>query len=138
MIRIEPKPWAAMVAHARQAYPDECCRAMLGAVEDGRKVVCEALPLENAFEGARAIRYRIRPEDAVQAGAAARRRGMDLIGFYHSHPDCDARFSETDIKNSWPWYSFVVLSIRNGDLHHANSWLPNFEQTEAAQEELTH
>jgi proteasome lid subunit RPN8/RPN11 len=63
---------------------------------------------------------------------------MDLIGIYHSHPDCDAYFSETDLKNSCPWYSFVVLSIQGGAFHHANSWLPNFEQTEAAKEELTY
>jgi proteasome lid subunit RPN8/RPN11 len=138
MIRIEPEPWAAMVAHARQAYPNECCGAMLGAVDDGRKVVREALPLENAFEGVQATRYQLRPEDLLEADAAARRRGMELIGIYHSHPDCDAYFSETDLKNSCPWYSFVVLSIQSGDFHHANSWLPNFEQTEAAKEELTY
>jgi proteasome lid subunit RPN8/RPN11 len=126
------------VAHASQAYPDECCGAMLGAVEDGRKVVREALPLENAFEGVQATRYQLRPEDLLAADAAARGRGMDLIGIYHSHPDCDAYFSETDLKNSCPWYSFVVLSIRNGGFHHANSWLPNFEQTDAAKEELTY
>jgi proteasome lid subunit RPN8/RPN11 len=138
MIRIEPEPWAAMVAHARQAYPNECCGAMLGAVDDGRKVVRAALPLENAFEGVQATRYQLRPEDLLEADAAARRRGMELIGIYHSHPDCDAYFSETDLKNSCPWYSFVVLSIQSGDFHHANSWLPNFEQTEAAKEELTY
>jgi proteasome lid subunit RPN8/RPN11 len=138
MIRIESEPWAAMVAHARQAYPNECCGVMLGAIDEGCKVVREALPLENAFEGVQATRYQLRPEDLLEADAAARRRGMGLIGIYHSHPDCDAYFSETDLKNSCPWYSFVVLSIRNGDFHHANSWLPNFEQTEAAKEELTY
>ena len=138
MIRIETEPWAAMVAHAREAYPNECCGAMLGAADDGRKVVRKALPLENAFEGVQATRYQLRPEDLLAADAAARRHGMDLIGIYHSHPDCDAYFSETDLKNSCPWYSFVVLSIQNGDFHHANSWLPNFEQTEAVKEELTY
>jgi proteasome lid subunit RPN8/RPN11 len=138
MIRIEPEPWAAMVANAREAYPFECCGAMLGAMDDGRKVVREALPLENAFDGVQATRYQLRPEDLLAADAAARQRGMDLIGIYHSHPDCDAYFSETDLKNSCPWYSFVVLSIQSGDFHHANSWLPNFEQTEAVKEELTY
>jgi len=138
MIRVESEPWAAMVAHAREAYPNECCGAMLGAADDGRKVVRKALPLENAFEGVQATRYQLRPEDLLAADAAARRHGMDLIGIYHSHPDCDAYFSETDLKNSCPWYSFVVLSIHNGDFHHANSWLPNFEQTEAVKEELTY
>ena len=55
---------------------------------------------------------------------------------YHSHPNCDAYFSQTDLKNSCPRYSFVVLSIRNSEFHHANSWVPNLEQTAAAGEEL--
>jgi proteasome lid subunit RPN8/RPN11 len=138
MIRIEPQPWADMVAHARQSYPYECCGAMLGAIDHGRKLVRQALPLENAFKGEQATRYQLRPEDLLAADSAARRRGMDLIGIYHSHPDCDAYFSETDLKNSCPWYSFVVLSIQNGEFHHANSWLPDFEQTGAAKEELTY
>ncbi len=138
MIRVEPEPWSAMVAHAREAYPNECCGAMLGSIEDGQKVVRAALSLRNAFEGSQAARYELRPEDLLAADRAARERNMDLIGIYHSHPDCDAYFSQTDLKNSCPWYSFVVLSIRSGEFHHANSWLPNAEQTEAAKEELTY
>jgi proteasome lid subunit RPN8/RPN11 len=138
MIRIEAAPWASMVAHAQRAYPNECCGAMLGSTGDGVKLVREALPLENAFEGAQAARYELRPEDLLAADRAARERGMELIGIYHSHPDCDAYFSQTDLKNSCPWYSFVVLSIRNGEFHRVNSWLPNVEQTEAAKEELSY
>jgi proteasome lid subunit RPN8/RPN11 len=138
MMRIEPEPWDAMVKHARAAYPNECCGAMLGTVEGGGKLVRAAMPLENAFEGAQAARYELRPEDLLAADKAARERKMDLIGIYHSHPDCDAYFSKTDLRNSCPWYSFVVLSIRKGEFHHANSWLPNFDQTEAAKEELTY
>ena len=138
MIHIEPEPWGAMVAHARCAYPDECCGAMLGTVEDGRKVVSVAMPLENAYDGARRARYELRPEDLLKADAEARRRKMDLVGIYHSHPDCGAYFSETDLKNSCPWYSFVVLSVQKGQFDHANSWLPNPEQTAAEKEELTY
>jgi proteasome lid subunit RPN8/RPN11 len=137
-IQIQPEPWAAMVAHARSSYPKECCGAMLGSIEDGAKLVTIAMPLENAFAGEQATRYELRPEDLLAADKAARERRLDLIGIYHSHPDCDAYFSTTDLKNSCPWYSFVVLSIRRGEFDHANSWLPNFEQTEAAKEELTY
>ena len=138
MIRIEREPWDVMVAHARQAYPNECCGAMLGSISDDVKIVREALPLENEFSGPQAARYELRPEDLLAADKAARERKMDLIGIYHSHPDCDAYFSQTDLKNSCPWYSFVVLSIQKGEFNHANSWLPNFEQTEAAKEELSY
>jgi proteasome lid subunit RPN8/RPN11 len=138
MIRIETEPWAAMVAHARATYPDECCGAMLGTIDGERKTVRVSMQLQNAFEGAQAARYELRPEDLLAADKAARERQMDLIGIYHSHPDCDAYFSKTDLQNSCPWYSFVVLSIQKGEFHHANSWLPNFEQTDAAKEELTY
>jgi proteasome lid subunit RPN8/RPN11 len=136
MIRIEAEPWAAMVSHARATYPNECCGAMLGTTDGENKIVKTAVALENAFAGAQAARYELRPEDLMAADKAARERRMDLIGIYHSHPDCDAYFSKTDLQNSCPWYSFVVLSIQKGEFHHANSWLPNLEQTDAAREEL--
>ncbi|HVX67678.1 MAG TPA: Mov34/MPN/PAD-1 family protein, partial [Bryobacteraceae bacterium] len=88
--------------------------------------------------GSQQAHYEIRPEDLLEADRAARRDQMDLIGIYHSHPDCDAYFSETDLKNSCPWYSFIVLSIRGGRFDHARSWLPNAEQTEAAAEPLSY
>ena len=136
MIRIQPEPWAAMVSHARQSYPNECVGAMLGLIDGDAKSVVVAMPLQNAFEGAQAERYELRPADLLAADHGARERNMDLIGIYHSHPDCDAYFSQTDLRNSCPWYSFVVLSVQKGEFHHANSWLPNFDQTEAAKEEL--
>jgi proteasome lid subunit RPN8/RPN11 len=61
---------------------------------------------------------------------------MDLVGIFHSHPDHDAYFSETDLKNSCPWYSFVVLSVKGGRYNHAKSFLPNMDQTEAVEEPL--
>ena len=136
MIRIESEPWASMVAHARKTYPNECCGAMIGSTDGEQKIVRDAVALENSYDGSQAARYELRPEDLLAADRAARRRGLDLIGIYHSHPDCDAYFSKTDLQNSCPWYSFVVLSIQKGEFHHANSWLPNAEQTEAAREEL--
>ncbi len=138
MIKIEPDAWTVMVEHAKTAYPNECCGAMIGTIDGDEKLVKVSVPLENAFQGAQAARYELRPEDLLQADREARRQGMDLIGIFHSHPDCDAYFSETDLKNSCPWYSFVVLSIQGGQFHHANSFLPNADQTAADKESLEH
>lgn len=138
MIKIEQQPWQEMVAHARATYPNECCGAMLGKVDGDEKLVTIALSLENASQGPQQARYELRPEDLLRADREARQKGLDLVGIYHSHPDCGAYFSETDLKNSCPWYSFVVLSIQKGDFDHANSWLPNAEQTAAEKEELTY
>lgn len=136
MIEIELKPWQAMVLHAERTYPNECCGAMLGHTQTTKKLVTEAIPLENAYSGERTARYELRPTDLQKAEGEARARGLDLIGIFHSHPDCDAYFSETDLKNSCPWYSFVVLSIQRGTFDHANSFLPDIDQTEAEKEEL--
>lgn len=136
MIDIESAAWTVMVQHAERTFPNECCGAMLGRIDGGKKVVTGAVPLENSFRGEQAARYELRPEDLLAADKAARESGLDLIGIYHSHPDCDAYFSKTDLENSCPWYSFVVLSIKNGKFHHANSFLPDMEQTKAEPEEL--
>src|SRR5258707_4820879 len=109
---------------------------MLGTSDGEQKLVSVALPLRNSFEGEQAARYELRPEDLLAADKAARERNMDLIGIYHSHPDCDAYFSKTDLQNSCPWYSFVVLSVKGGKFDHAASFLPNADQTAAEKEEL--
>jgi len=136
MIRVSAGPWSEMVAHAQATYPNECCGAMLGRVDGAEKEVQVAMRLQNSSSGSQAARYELRPEDLLAADKEARSRGMDLIGIYHSHPDCAAYFSDTDLKNSCPWYSFIVLSIQKGEFDHANSWLPNAEQTAAEKEEL--
>lgn len=136
MIRVAGIPWQEMVAHAQSTYPNECCGAMLGRVDGAEKEVLIAMRLENSSSGSQRARYELRPEDLLAADKEARRQGLDLIGIYHSHPDCDAYFSKTDLENSCPWYSFIVLSIQKGEFDHANSWLPNAEQTQAEKEEL--
>ena len=134
MISIEQAAWDVMVAHAERTFPNECCGAMLGKVDGDDKKVTEAVVIENAFTGEQGARYEIRPEDLIAADKAARSRGLDLVGIFHSHPDCDAYFSKTDLENSCPWYSFVVLSIKGGKFDHANSFLPDPDQTRAEPE----
>ena len=137
MIDINKQAWDLMVAHAEATFPNECCGAMLGNIDGDNKSVTQAVAIENSYTGAQGARYELRPEDLLEADRKARAAGLDLIGIFHSHPDCDAYFSKTDLENSCPWYSFVVLSIKDGKFDHANSFLPNAEQTEAPKEELT-
>ena len=138
MIEIERTAWEVMVAHALKTYPNECCGAMLGEVNGDRKVVRAAVPMQNSYDGPQGSRYEIKPEDLILADREAREHGMDLVGIFHSHPDCDSYFSETDLKNSCPWYSFVILSIKNGRFDHANSFIPDMDQTRADKEELVY
>jgi proteasome lid subunit RPN8/RPN11 len=136
MIKIDTTAWKVMVAHAEATFPNECCGAMIGTIDGELKVVTRALPMENAYTGTQEDRYELRPEDLLAADRDARAAGLDLIGIFHSHPDCDAYFSKTDLENSCPWYSFVVLSVKGGKFDHANSFLPNADQTAAEKEEL--
>jgi proteasome lid subunit RPN8/RPN11 len=141
MIKIDSHAWAVMVAHAEAKYPNECCGAMfgqtvIGKIDGAEKQVITAEPMENAYAGTQGARYELRPEDLLEADRRARKAGLDLIGIFHSHPDCDAYFSKTDLENSCPWYSFVVLSVKGGKFDHAASFLPNPDQTAAEKEEL--
>jgi proteasome lid subunit RPN8/RPN11 len=136
MIEIAKSAWDAMVLHAERTYPNECCGAMLGRAQGGRKIVTETVPIENSYAGEQNARYELRPEHLLGADKHARASGLDLIGIFHSHPNCEAYFSETDLKNSCPWYSFVVLSVQNGKFDHAASFLPDPDQTSADREEL--
>jgi len=136
MISVEKPAWDLMVAHAEKIFPNECCGAMLGKIDGDSKTVTKAVAIENSYTGAQGARYELRPEDLLKADREARAAGLDLIGIFHSHPDCDAYFSKTDLENSCPWYSFVVLSIKGGKFDHANSFLPNADQTAADKEEL--
>lgn len=138
MIRIEPEAWAVMVEHARREYPRECCGAMLGLEENGLRLVKVARPMRNAYEGPRGDTYQLDPVEQLAVEKEARAQGLSVVGIFHSHPDCGAYFSRRDLENSCPWYSFVVLSIKNGEFAEAKSFLPNFDQTAAEQEPLEH
>lgn len=124
--------------HAVQAYPKECCGVMLGLLEGEQRVVTLAVPCRNAYEGDQSDRFFLDPADQLAAQKRARAEDLEVLGFFHSHPDCDAYFSRTDLENSWPWYSNVVLSVREGRIVQAGSFQANDERTESTEEPLQH
>ena len=128
-----------MVAHAEAKFPNECCGAMIGSIEgDVKDVAHWPQPLENAYSGAQGARYELRPEDLLEADKKARAAGLDLIGIFHSHPDCDAYFSKTDLENSCPWYSRSSYSGEGWRKLRSRQQAScaNAEQTAAEKEEL--
>ncbi|MCC7156935.1 MAG: M67 family metallopeptidase [Bryobacterales bacterium] len=136
MIKISPDAWRVMVAHAESAFPKECCGILLGKETGGARQVGAAIACRNAYEGEQKDRFQLDPKEQIAADRKAREMGVDILGFFHSHPDCDAYFSATDLKNSWPWYSNVVLSVQAGKYHHAKAFIANSDQTSADPEEL--
>ena len=104
--------------HSQSAYPNECCGVLLGNLVDGERQVKSVFPCSNALdslegEGARA--YFIPPEQLISAQKLARETGCDIVGFYHSHPDEAARWSERDLREAhWFACSYVITSVERG------------------------
>ena len=132
MIKIEKPAWEKMVSHVESTFPKEGCGLMIGS--DG--VVQEAVPLPNSYSGPQEDFFVIDPKDLHRVDRESREKGLDVLGVFHSHPDCDAYFSKRDLEHSCPWFSYVVLSIKKGHFDHANSYRPDFDQKEAPKEEL--
>ncbi len=108
-------------AHAAESYPYECCGALFGAGDDVREVR-DLLRLANRREDSPRNRYVIRPEDVRRAERFARERKLDLLGWYHSHPDAPARPSEYDREHAWPWYSYLIVGVEEGAACEMASW----------------
>src|SRR6201985_3738919 len=121
-------------AHGAETYPHECCGALLGRDLDATtarssdgdglasREVTALFPLVNRRDDSPRNRFSITPEDFRAAERIAAERGLDLIGWYHSHPDHPARPSEFDREHAWPWYSYIIVSIQKGAPHEMNSW----------------
>lgn len=132
MIEISSGPWEVMAAHARECYPRECCGIMLG--KDSQ--VTMAIACRNSYEGDRKDRFVIDNADQIAADKKARELGLDVLGFFHSHPDEASYFSETDLKHSWPFFANVVISVRKGEVQDAKAFRVDVDQTAAEPEEL--
>ena len=109
---------AAIRAHGREAFPHECCGAMLG--KDG--VVREAHALPNTTEEGPRRRFLVRPDDYRAAEQRAREARLELLGFYHSHPDHPAKPSQYDLDHAWPSFSYVIVSVMAGQDQLLTSW----------------
>jgi proteasome lid subunit RPN8/RPN11 len=109
-------------AHAADSYPYECCGALLGRDGGAVREVHDLIRLANRREDSPQNRYVIHPEDVRAAEGAARERGLELVGWYHSHPDSPARPSQYDREHAWPWYSYVIVSVEPAGARDMASW----------------
>jgi len=106
-------------AHGIAAYPDECCGVLLGP-RDGS--VAEVWRLDNSTDLERRRRFLIGPDDYRRAEARAAARDLQIVGFYHSHPDHPAEPSAFDLAHAWPNLSYAIVSIREGAPRELRSW----------------
>jgi proteasome lid subunit RPN8/RPN11 len=125
--------------HGERDYPYECCGLLIGRFEhDGRKIVMETYPISNAREeSAKRNRFLIQPEELLEGERYARGKQLDVLGFYHSHPDAPAVPSQYDLEHAWPTYSYIIVSVnenRSGDLF---SWEQQPDRSRFNREEIT-
>ncbi len=123
VIRVAPEVLAAMREHAGRAYPEECCGVLVGrAREDGVRDVVRIVPVENTRPDERRRRYLIGPDTVRDAEAEAARAGLDVVGFYHSHPDHPAEPSEFDRSHAWPWYDYLIVPVAADAAGEPRAW----------------
>jgi proteasome lid subunit RPN8/RPN11 len=134
--------------HGAKTYPHECCGALLGRDDvagdvttagGGRLPLREILalfPLTNRREDSPHNRFSVTAEDVRDAEKAASEKKLDVVGWYHSHPDHPARPSQYDRDHAWPWYSYVIVSVANGKPAEMTSWRLSDDRSEYACEEI--
>ena len=148
MLSIPTTLLARLHAHLEIGYPHEACGILIGDINGDRKIVKDVVLVENkwADEAANDLRGRsgdeslanrflISPEDIARADRDAGKRGLDIIGFFHSHPDHPSRPSETDRAFAWPVIAFVITSVLDGKAATTQSWVLR-DDREAFDEEV--
>jgi len=123
---------AAIRAHGRDTYPHECCGAIIGREGGGT----EAFPLPNTTEEGPRRRFLVRPDDYRLAEARASAVGGELLGFYHSHPDHPAEPSQYDLDHAWPFFSYVILSVKSSEPAEMRSWRLREDRSQFDEESL--
>jgi proteasome lid subunit RPN8/RPN11 len=100
--------------------------------------VTHAVALPNTTEEGPRRRFLVRPSDYQMAERTAAELGGELLGFYHSHPDHPARPSQYDLDHAWPFFSYVIVSVQNGESRDMTSWRLREDRSAFDQEDLTH
>ena len=125
--------------HGARDYPSECCGILLGKGEGDVKHVAEIVALKNLrHDPSRAQellpvddpgreternRFLIDPFDQLRVEKDARARDLEVLGYYHSHPDHPARPSIYDREHAWPWYSYIIVSVVRGIAKDLTCWV---------------
>lgn len=114
---------ASIEEHARRGYPDECCGVLLGRIDGDQRIVDDLTEMANEWDPEeQRRRFLITPDELMRVEKEARQRQLDILGFYHSHPDAPARPSEFDREHAWPWYIYPIVSVEQGQPAGIRAW----------------
>jgi proteasome lid subunit RPN8/RPN11 len=124
-LRIQQSLLTQLREHGEQTYPHECCGVLVGEFDgaDG-KTVKSAIACGNTRTDSPQNRYNISPAELIRIQREATLAGQDIVGFYHSHPDCAAQWSSTDLAEAhWTGCSYVITSVEKRKAALTNSFL---------------
>ena len=133
-LKINPELAERIRVHGADGYPHEICGALLGRDDGEGRHVLAVFPLQNQRDDSPRNRFSITSADVRRAERAAQEQQIEVLGWYHSHPDHPARPSEFDREHAWPGYSYVILSVAAGQPGEMTSW-KLFEDRSGYQEE---
>ncbi|MDW8326844.1 MAG: M67 family metallopeptidase [Anaerolineales bacterium] len=138
MLTIRREAIKQIEAHLEAAYPNEGAGLLLGTANGtGNKRVEAVLPLENRWEGSeQSHRFLLGPQDMLHGEQEAARRGLDVIGIFHSHPNHPAEPSGFDREWALPWYSYLITTVAQGRAMQHRSWLLRDDRSGYDEEEL--
>ncbi|HEY2963732.1 MAG TPA: M67 family metallopeptidase [Pyrinomonadaceae bacterium] len=137
MITIAEKQLTEIREHGVRDYPYECCGLLLGRFTSDSKLVTETYPISNAREeSAKRNRFLITPEELLRGEQYARERDLEVVGFYHSHPDSPAVPSQYDLEHAWPTYSYIIVSTSANAANDLFSWEQEPDRSRFNQEEI--
>ena len=125
MLIIEATPREQMIADAIRTFPNECCGFIFGTESPEERIITKTQAVHNAKEGDKRRRFEISAQDYFNAEQYAEEQGIFLLGVYHSHPNHPAIPSEHDRKSAQPYFSYIILSIKDGSFNHIRSWALN-------------
>jgi proteasome lid subunit RPN8/RPN11 len=131
-LALAPAVNEAIRRHAVDAYPHECCGALIGRAG----MVTDAFALPNTTDEGPRRRFLVRPTDYREAERRAAAVGAELLGFYHSHPDHPAVPSPYDLDHAWPFFSYVIVSVRESGAGDMTSWRLNDDRSAFDAEQL--
>ena len=124
-------------AHGERTFPYECGGMLIGRFEQDQKTVVELLPMENAMsESEQHNRVLILPKDVLRAERYAREKKLDVVGYYHSHPDHPAVPSQFDLDHALPVWTYIIVSVREGKAADVLAWEMENDRSKFNEEEI--
>ena len=112
-------------ADALQSFPNECCGFLFGIEQEENRTITSILQVTNISSEDQRRRFSISASDYLQAEKLAEEDDLSLLGIYHSHPNHPAVPSETDRLAAQPYFSYLIISVIDGEVSHVRSWQLN-------------